>query len=148
MLKLLVNGVLKVLSILVGRICAGIALCVKVPNGPQKKNPAALPTAALAASAYCWGLSPESCCMFAIFITALAGISACPGATTRLSRSMPINNCGTPPDRLPGHATLLAVICASVRFGETHSPPGNSEASIAATASVGTPKNPRGNENG
>src|SRR5262245_55822098 len=108
----------------VGRICAGIASCVNVPNGPQKKKPGALPTATLAASAYCCGLSPDKFCMFEMLITELAGIAACPAATTLLRRSMPIKSCGTPPDREGGQAALEAMICASVRFGDTHKPPG------------------------
>src|SRR5262247_1676112 len=128
MLKLLVYGVLNVLSMLVGRICAGIAACVNAPKGPQKKKPGALPTATLAASAYCCGLSPDSVCMFEMLITAFAGMSACPAATTLFKRSMQIKGCGTPRARLAGQATLPAVICASVRFGETQSPPGNNDA--------------------
>ena len=47
-LMLLVNGVLKLRSISVGNNCAGIAACESAPNGPQKKKPGALPTAAAA----------------------------------------------------------------------------------------------------
>src|ERR1043165_5720102 len=50
MLMLLVNGVLKLRSISVGNSCAGIAACDSAPNGPQKKKPGALPTAAAAGS--------------------------------------------------------------------------------------------------
>src|SRR5262245_10574825 len=110
---------------LVGRICAGIAGCVNVPNGPQKKKAGDLPTATLAASAYCCGLSPDKFCMFEMLITEFAGIAACPGATTLLSLSIPIQSCGTPPDKLVGQARFAAWICASVRNGITHNPPLN-----------------------
>src|ERR1041385_4913489 len=71
-------------------------------------------------------------------ITAFAGMNACPPATTRLSRSMPMKSPGE-----NGHAILPAVICASVRFGETQSPPGNSDALIAAGASWHAVEAPR-----
>ena len=48
MLTLVVNGVLKLRSMSVGNSCAGIAACESAPNGPQKKKPGALPTAAAA----------------------------------------------------------------------------------------------------
>src|SRR5262245_32015131 len=116
MLKLLVYGVLNVLSMLVGRIWAGIAACVNAPKGPQKKNPAALPTATLAASAYCCGLRPDNVWMFEILITALAGITAWPAATTRFRRSNPMNSCGMPPAKEAGQAKLPAVLWESERF--------------------------------
>jgi hypothetical protein len=43
-----VNGVLKLRSMSVGNSCAGMAACDNAPNGPQKKKPGALPTAAAA----------------------------------------------------------------------------------------------------
>ena len=101
------------------------------------------PTAMLAWSTNCCGDSPDNAWMFEILITAFAGINACPGATTLFKRSMPIKRPGE-----NGQATLLAMICASVRLVETHRPPGNRAALIAAGAIVGTPKKPRGYENG
>src|SRR5687768_15814544 len=50
----------------VGNSCAGIAACVKAPNGPQKKKPGALPIARAACARYWSGVRPESCWMFAM----------------------------------------------------------------------------------
>src|SRR5687768_228734 len=125
----------------VGKGWGGMAACVSAPNGPKKKNPAGFPTAALAASANWSGVNPDSDSTVLTLITELAGIGERPGATTRLILSIPSSG---PPN---GHLAPLAVIWASVRLGDTHSPlGGNSEALTRATTNVGTPKNPRGYE--
>src|ERR1044072_2103447 len=89
------------------------------PKGPKTKYPAGCPMAALACAAYCSGVSPVSACTLLTLITALAGMGACPGATTRLSLSTPING----NEGANGHFNPAAVIWASVRLLEKH-PPG------------------------
>src|SRR5688572_19568932 len=131
----------------VGKSCAGIAACDNTPNGPQKKKPGALPIATAACVKYWSGVSPESCWIFETLITALLGMKACPAATTRLSRSMPMNWFAAPPPKA-GQVKPPAWICASVKLEETQNPPGNNEAPIAAAAILGLPKKPRGYENG
>ncbi len=133
-LRLRVKGVSNEPSTLVGKSWAGIAAWLNEPNGPKKKNPGVLPTAALAWSKNCCGVKPVNDCTLLRLITEFAGMGAWPPATTLLILSIPMNN-----PALNGHVTFPAVICASVKFGDMHRPPGNNDALIAAGASVGTP---------
>src|SRR5215468_9650772 len=133
MLKPSVWGVLNVLSTDVGCACGGIIGLFNTPNWPHSKYPAGWPMAAAACVRYWAGVSPVRACTLLILMTALAGMGACPGATTLFSLSTP--TIGPPPI---GHFTPPAAISASVRRFERHGP-GRPDAKASIEIKLGDP---------